>query len=206
MDAVWSQPAEHDTPAPVNNGLRRIMATPDQDNPEWVLQERVRSGDRAAFSAWVQQHQRPLFAVIWRYVRNDEDARDLVQATFVKAWQGLATFRGESSLKTWLYRIGINLALNHKRDNRSNPREEIPDDAASPDATAVARLEEAQQHDRLLAAVQSLPAKQRLVVELRVQQELSFQEVAAVAQSTEDSAKANFHHAIKRLRTLMQEP
>jgi RNA polymerase sigma-70 factor (ECF subfamily) len=163
----------------------------------------LRQGDRKAFAAWVAQHQRPLFAVVWRYVKNDQDAQDVVQAAFVRAWQGLPNFRGDSSLKTWLYRIGVNLALNHKRDAAGRAAEQIPEHAASPEPLVVARLAEAETHGRLIAAVEELPRKQRLVVELRVQQELSFREVAEVIESTEESAKANFQHAIKRLRALL---
>ena len=210
MDAVCSQEAQSaaTTDEPVR--LQRIaMTAPHSDNAtddsEQELLRRLRAGDHAAFSAWVQQHQRALFAVVWRYVKNDQDAQDVVQAAFIRAWQGLPAFRGDSSLRTWLFRIGVNLALNHKRDARGRPSGEIPEHAASPEQPIVARLAEAEMHDRLTAAVDELPKKQRLVVELRVQQDLSFREVAEIVASTEDSAKANFHHALKRLRALLAE-
>lgn len=210
MDAVWSQSSECATSSGQDAPLREVaMATTHHDRREDVseleLLERLRSGDRQAFAAWVAQHQRPLFAVAWRYVKNDEDARDIVQAAFIRAWQALPSFRGDSSLKTWLYRIAVNLALNHQRDARGRASDEIPEHAQSPDRPVVARMEEAELHDRLSAAVEELPKKQRLVVELRVQQELSFREVADIVDSTEDSAKANFHHAIKRLRGMLAE-
>ncbi len=216
MDAVWSQPVENVTTAYTNVRLQRIAMTSSSDGhltdrdavaaTESELLERLRAGDRQAFSLWVAEHQRQLFAVVWRYVKNDSDAQDVVQAAFIRAWQGLPTFRGDSSLRTWLYRIAINLALNHTRDARGRPSGEIPEHTASPDLPAVARLEELEMQERLSAAVAELPKKQRLVVELRVQQDMSFREVADVVESTEDSAKANFHHAIKRLRTLLTEP
>ena len=209
MDAVWSQPAESDATLCEHVRLQRITL-PDHAtlgshcaHDEADLVTRLRAGDRGAFSAWVAQHQRQLFVVVWRYVKNDEDAQDVVQAAFVRAWRGLPTFRGDSSLKTWLFRIATNLALNHKRDARGRPTEEIPEHAESPELPVVTRIAEAEMHDRLTAAVDVLLIKQRLVVELRVQQQLSFREVAAVVESTEDSAKANFHHAIKRLRAML---
>jgi RNA polymerase sigma-70 factor (ECF subfamily) len=210
MEAVCSREAQPDATTGDPVRLQRIAMTgPASDNPiidaEQVLLHRLRAGDRAAFAAWVQQHQRALFAVAWRYVKNDQDAQDVVQAAFIRAWQGLPTFRGDSSLRTWLYRIAVNLALNHKRDARGRPSGEIPEHAASPEQPVVARLAEAEMHDRLTAAVDELPKKQRLVVELRVQQDLSFREVAEIVESTEDSAKANFHHALKRLRALLSE-
>lgn len=165
----------------------------------------MRAGDRVAFAAWVKTHQRTMHAIVWRYVRNDEDAHDVVQAAFVRAWQALPTFRADASLRTWLYRIAVNQALNHKRDHKNLPKAEIPEDTASHDPLAPERMAEAQTQGQLMAAVDKLPQKQRMVVELRVQQGLSFREVAEVLESTEDSAKANFHHAIKRLRTLLQD-
>ena len=210
MDAVWSEEAQSETTGYERVRLQRIaMTAPPVDNPtveiEQELLRRLCNGDRAAFAAWVNQHQRALFAVVWRYVKNDQDAQDVVQAAFIRAWRGLPTFRGDSSLRTWLYRIAVNLALNHQRDARGRPSGEIPEHAQSPEPPVVARISEAEMHERLSAAVDELPKKQRLVVELRVQQELSFREVAQIVESTEDSAKANFHHALKRLRALMAD-
>lgn len=161
------------------------------------------AGDRAAFSELVTRYERQVFYVVWRYVRNDEDAKDLVQATFVKAWQNAATFRGDSSVRTWLYRIGVNLALNYVRDHGKWHTESVKDDAASAEPNAAERIANAEEGRQLRQAVEELPAKQRLVVELRVQEGLSFREVADVAECSEDAAKANFHHAIKRLRSLI---
>ena len=210
MDAVWSQSSRGTAARCEPIRLQRIAMSSSPPHSasapnEQDLLDRLRAGDRVAFSAWVGQQQRPLFAVVWRYVKNDQDAQDVVQAAFIRAWQGLPTFRGDASLRTWLYRIAVNLALNHKRDAQGRPDAAIPEHAASPDQPALVRLAEAEMHERLSAAVEELPKKQRLVVELRVQQELSFREVADVVASTEDSAKANFHHAIKRLRALLTE-
>ena len=217
MDAVCTEPSQELATGLERARLPRIaMSEPPADTSvgsvdrpvsgdEADLLRRLRAGDRVAFSGWVRQHQRALFSVVWRYVRNDEDAQDVVQAAFIRAWQALPNFRGDSSLRTWLYRIGVNLALNHKRDARGRPSDEIPEHAASPEPPVVARIAEAELHAQLGAAVDELPKKQRLVVELRVQHALSFREVAEIVESTEDSAKANFHHALKRLRTLLGE-
>ena len=182
---------------------QRPAQMPGPRDDESALVERLRAGDRAAFDQLVATHQRTLYAIVLRYVKNDSDAQDVVQATFVRAWRALPTFRGDASLKTWLYRIGVNQALNHQRGLKSRGTVEIPEHAASGDALPIERLAHAETQEQLLAAVDKLPAKQRMVVELRVQQGLSFKEVADVVDSTEDSAKANFHHALKKLRTLL---
>lgn len=85
----------------------------DQDNE---LIDRYTAGDREAFNALVQKHQKPLYALVYRMVSNHEDAADILQKTFVKAFTGLSGFEQRSSFKTWLYQIAINLAKNTYRD------------------------------------------------------------------------------------------
>lgn len=168
------------------------------------LLERFRSGDRQAFGELVQRHQRQVYYLVWRYVRNDEDAKDLTQATFVRAWQNAANFRGDACVRTWLYRIAVNLALNHVRDRGRWQGADVEPESLPVESATAERLAEAETSQQLLKAVEQLPPKQRLVVELRVQEGLTFREVADVAECSEDAAKANFHHAIKRLRTLLK--
>jgi len=174
--------------------------TTSQDADRQLL-ERMREGDREAFSELVRRHQRQLFYLVWRYVKNDADAKDVVQAAFVKAWQNTDSFRGDSSFRTWLYRIGVNLALNHVRDSGRWKMAELTEEHASQEMHGTQRLVEQEAAQELRKAVETLPPKQRLVVELRVHEGLSFREVAEIASCSEDAAKANFHHAIKRLRS-----
>ncbi len=171
-----------------------------QDDDRLLL-ERMREGDREAFSELVVRHQRQVFYLVWRYVKNDADAKDVVQAAFVKAWQNAEAFRGDSSFRTWLYRIAVNLALNHVRDSGKWKTAELTEEHASHEVPGMQRLVEAEAAQQLRKAVETLPPKQRLVVELRVHEGLSFREVAEIADCSEDAAKANFHHAIKRLRS-----
>lgn len=180
-----------------------VAAQDDASLPDAALAERVRQGDRRAFAALVQRHQRTVFHVAWRYVRNDEDARDLTQATFVKAWQNAATFRGESAWRTWLLQIAVNLSLNHVRDRGRWKHEELGEDTAGADPSLVQKLADAESSEQLRVAVETLPPKQRMVVELRVHEGLSFKEVADIAECSEDAAKANFHYALKKLRSML---
>lgn len=207
MEAVLQEPAVLDAdPVAWSRSPRDVpMTTATTDEARLV--ERLQAGDRQAFGELVRRYQRPVFYLVWRYVKNDEDAKDLTQAAFVRAWQAAPEFRGEASFRTWLYRIAVNLALNHLRDRgrwRTTPLPEEPAGMlASPDAPPVDRLVQAEASEQLRRAVEHLPPKQRLVVELRVQDGLSFREVADIAECSEDSAKANFHHALKRLRSLL---
>jgi len=167
------------------------------------LVDRFRAGEARAFDELVRRHQRPLYHLCMRYLRNQADAKDVTQRAFVKAFRGLDGFRGESSFRTWLYRIAINLALNHLRDHRREQPAEIADELLSRRATGPQRIIGDEEAARLRAAIDDLPPRQRMVLELRVYDELSFREVADLVGSTENAAKVNFHHAVKRLRQLL---
>jgi RNA polymerase sigma-70 factor (ECF subfamily) len=173
---------------------------PQQADADAELVERFRGGERSAFDLLVRRHQRAIYFLVLRYLRREADAADVTQRTFVRALQSIGSFCGQASLRTWLYRIAINLALNHLRDHRREHPGEIDDDALAAEPTGLARMLDAESTAALRAAVATLPAKQRLVLELRVYDELPFREVAAIADCTENAAKVNFHHAVKGLR------
>lgn len=169
---------------------------------------RFRSGDRRAFDELVARHEKPIFRLALRSLRDVGDAEDVTQRAFVQAFQRLDGFRGDSSFRTWLYRIAFNLVVTHARDagrHRRALQALAPSDLApaAPADAGSARDDDAAR--RLRLAVERLPVKQRLVVELRIYDELPFREVAAIADCSEDSAKMNFHHALKRLRALLAE-
>ena len=169
-----------------------------------ALIERFRAGDRRAFDDLVRKYQRPLFFLARRYVKNDDDAKDLAQRAFVKAFQGLSRLRGAGAFRSWLYKIVSNLALNHLRDYaRLTPDSEAGVNVPV-DAVGTGRMEQSQEQARMRRAIEDLPPKQRLVLELRVYEGLSFREVARAVGSSENAAKVNFHHAVKRLRATVE--
>jgi RNA polymerase sigma-70 factor (ECF subfamily) len=172
-------------------------------DPDRELAERFQSGDRAAFDQIVRRHQRGVWHLVRRYVKRDADASDVTQLAFVRAFRGLGTFRGAASVRSWLYRIGINCALSWLRDHRREEPTEIPDDALTDANPAPARLLVGEEGARLRRAIEQLPPKQKLVLELRVFDDLSFKEVAELADCTENTAKVNFHYAVKRLRDIL---
>ena len=201
--------AGHDKLAAIGSGPGAGPAPVEPDAPaageveDAELVARFRAGDRRAFDRIVERYQRPLFYLALRYIKNDADAADLTQRTFVRVFKSIEGFRGSSSFRTWIYRITINLCLNHIRDHRREHVAEIRDDAlttAPLGATRIIREDEAQE---LRAAIEELPPKQRMVLELRIYDELSFREVAALAKCSENAAKVNFHHAVKRLREII---
>ena len=175
-----------------------IAADPDRE-----LAERFRDGDHAAFDVLVRRHQKGMWRLIRRYVKNDADAADVTQLAFVRAFRGLAGFRGTATVRSWLYRIAINCALSWLRDHRREQPAEIGEDALTDDNPAPAQLSAGDDRARLRAAIAQLPPKQKLVLELRVFDDLSFKEVADLADCSENTAKVNFHYAVKRLRDIL---
>ncbi|MEJ7603831.1 MAG: sigma-70 family RNA polymerase sigma factor [Kofleriaceae bacterium] len=172
-------------------------------DPDLEIAERFRGGDRAAFDQLVRRHQRGVWYLVRRYVKRDADASDVTQQAFVRAFRGLAAFRGAASVRSWLYRIAINCALTWLRDHRREEPTEIAEDALTEEPEAPARLLVGERGERLRSAIAQLPPKQKLVLELRVFDDLSFREVAELADCSENTAKVNFHYAVKRLRDIL---
>jgi RNA polymerase sigma-70 factor (ECF subfamily) len=172
-------------------------------DPDRELAERFRGGERAAFDQLVRRHQQGVWRIVRRYLKRDADAADVTQLVFVRAFKGIGNFRGAASVRSWLYRIAINCALSWLRDHRREEPAEIAEDALTEAPVAPGRLAAGADSARLRAAITQLPPKQKLVLELRVFDDLSFKEVAELADCTENTAKVNFHYAVKKLRDIL---
>jgi RNA polymerase sigma-70 factor (ECF subfamily) len=137
-------------------------------------------------------------------VPNHEDASDLSQEVFLRAFRALHKFRGQASLGTWLYRIGVNVCLN--RLSLKTPRHEPLDEQAQVDTESESppdRILRAERQVRVRLAVARLPAKQRAALVLRVYQEMSHQEIAKSLGTSVGAAKANVFHALRNLKRLL---
>ncbi len=180
--------------------VRRVSEAVD---PDRELAERFRDGDRTAFDLLVRRHQKGVWRMVRRYVKRDADASDVTQQVFVRAFRGLAAFRGAASVRSWLFRIAINTSLTWIRDHKREQPAEIAEDALVEVHPGPARLADGEDAARLRAAIAQLPPKQKMVLELRVFDDLSFKEVAELADCSENTAKVNFHYAVKRLRDIL---
>jgi RNA polymerase sigma-70 factor (ECF subfamily) len=171
-------------------------------DPDAALVAQFLAGDSAAFDELVLRHQAAVRRLVLRYVKSEADAKDITQIAFVRAFEKLSAFRGEAAFRTWLFRIAINLALNHVR---GTPVDLAPigDVAAFTSSLQTSKLVAAEVWRKVSARLDDLPPKQRLALELRIFHDLSFEEVATIAGFSVESAKANFHHAVKRLRGLL---
>jgi RNA polymerase sigma-70 factor (ECF subfamily) len=155
----------------------------------------------AAFREVLRAFQKPLYWHIRRMVHDHDDADDVLQETFIKAWKGIEGFREEAKLRTWMYRIATNESITHlnRKNKRSlSPVEDIEDDvrhsgdeAALPDGDVI--------RERLNLAVETLPDKQKLVFQLRYFEEMTYEEMVEVLGGTEGSLKASYHHAVKKI-------
>jgi RNA polymerase sigma-70 factor (ECF subfamily) len=163
-----------------------------------------RRGEREAFDRLVERYQRDVYRLCYRYVNNHEDANDLAQEVFLKAWRAIGRFRGESSFSTWLYRIAVNACLNFRAARRP-VAQELPETLVDPDRGAPARVEADERAREVRAAVGRLPEKQRATLILKVYHELTHEEVAEILGSTVGTVKANLFHALGNLRRLMAE-
>jgi len=171
-------------------------------------------GDDEAFGELVALHQPLVLALVRRWAASPEDARDLAQRTFLKAFESArrAISRGGAvggaaaavPFRRWLVRVSLNLAKNHRRDEtrwtRSSDGLSALDTLRSKAAGADQRLEDEEASVRMRRAALRLPRRQREVLTLRIDADLPFAEIAAALGCTENAAKVSFHLAVKRLR------
>ena len=162
-------------------------------------------GREGAFDLIVERHRRSVYQVCYRFVGNHEDASDLSQDVFLRAYRGLRNFRGGSSLATWLYRIGVNVCLNRMATKK--PITEDIDARQHVDTARESQVERVLREERgvrVRAAITQLPPKQRATLILRMYQELSHEEIAQVLGSSVGAVKANFFHALGNLKKILE--
>jgi len=184
----------------VRQGPERVADERLDQLGEAALVELSLAGRTEAFDVIVERHRRHVYQLCYRFVGNHEDASDLAQDVFVRAFRGLKGFRGHASLGTWLYRIGVNVCLN--RVNTKTPIMEQLDARQHMDRreSPADRLVAGERAARVRAAIARLPRKQRATLVLRVYHELSHQEIADVLGSSVGAVKANFFHALGALK------
>jgi RNA polymerase sigma-70 factor (ECF subfamily) len=180
------------------------------DAIETNLIRQAQTGDQEAFGALVERHQRYVYNLASRVVGNQQDAEDLAQEAFIRAWVAIANFRLESSFRTWLFRIVINLFYNRLPGLRrelyalgEDCLADIPDDS-SPDFDPTSSIEAEEIHAFLHKQIDRLPESQRLLVILRYQQGLSYEDIARVVSLPLGTVKTGLFRAKERLRKILQ--
>jgi len=167
---------------------------------EMVLVDKARSGDRLAFEELIRRSAEQLYAVVLRFVADDDEAREVTQDAFLRAWRSIGSFEGRSRFFTWLYRIAINEAKRRAEKHAMAGQPESLDAKGIPDApdwseAPQARFEQAELRDALEVAVRSLPLTYRAPIILCDIEGLSTSEAAAAMELSEPAFKSRLHRA-----------
>jgi RNA polymerase sigma-70 factor (ECF subfamily) len=168
------------------------------------LVTRAKAGDRAAFDELVKATYAETYTLALRLTTNEEDARDVVQDAYLRAYKGLKNFRGDAQFTTWLYRITANCASTALGKRRRHRHEDIDEQLGlfdeRPDADPAQRADATLLRDRVSSALSHLPPKLRAVVVLRDVYDLPHEEIAEELGISETAAKVRLHRARKQLR------
>jgi len=165
-------------------------------------------GDKAALTELISRYQIDLHRFIYRVIGNADDSADLVQKVFISLFLKAEQFRGQSSFKTWLYQIAMNQCKNFFRGKermRLDPTAPDWDTIVSEDADVYLDVENEQVKKQLNSALQRLPERQRATMQLRLQMDYTFKEIAALMDVSEGTVKAQYHQALLTLKRLLLE-
>ena len=181
-----------------------------------LLVEQVQAGRTEAYAELVRRHADAVFNTCWRVCGNLEDARDLTQEAFLRAFEGIGRFRGQSAFKTWIFRVAVNLALSHRRKKRGRQMLSLDQPAGSAAGTQAERLAQriadegqaeppaaasgAELQGKVLRALQGLDEDQRAVVVLRDIEGFDYQQIAAILEVPPGTVKSRLHRARMALR------
>jgi RNA polymerase sigma-70 factor, ECF subfamily len=165
------------------------------------LVARAQQGDLPAFEELVRKYQREVYHLACRMVHDPEEAKDMAQQTFLQAFVHIREFRGHSQFRTWLFRIAINQCYNWlKRKKRFGEPVDSQDLNLAGEDNPQEGLMAAEERRRLYAALERLPAKQRAVLTLKLEQGLSYQEISRELGGTAGAARVNYCQAVKTLK------
>lgn len=160
---------------------------------------------REGFSALVRQYSEQLYWKIRRVVLNHEDANDVLQNAFIKAWKSLDTFQGKSSMSTWLYRIAINEALDFLRKQKAAGSVSADEDLSVANKLMADEYFDGDRMEALLhEAVSKLPTVQRTVFTMKYFDEMKYSEISKVLNTSEGALKASYHLAVKKITEYFQ--
>ncbi len=183
---------------------------------DWELVGRSAAGDLDAFDELVTKYQKKVYGIIFGIVHQSEDALDIAQEVFLKVFRQLGRFSGKSSFFTWLYRITVNMAIDHQRRKKRISEVEYDDEIAKEDVTGSAHLlrpeltpEEALSRKELseivLEAIELLPEEQRAVLTLREIEGLSYKEIARVLKCSTGTVMSRLHYGRRKLREKLRD-
>ena len=177
------------------------MALTDRSDAILLEEFRNPATKEAAFTAIIKKYQERLYWHIRRMVVDHDDANDVLQNVFIKVWNGLENFKEESQLYTWLYRIATNESLTFLEGQKKRSAVSLSDveSGLSNKIKADRHFDANKLEWQLQLAIQQLPEKQRLVFSLRYYDEMPYEEMSKVLETSEGALKASYHHAVKKI-------
>lgn len=178
------------------------MALSDE---ELLEQFRTEKTKEAGFTAIIKKYQEKLYWHVRRMVVDHDDANDVLQNVFIKVWNGLINFREDARLYTWLYRIATNESLSFLEQKKRKSAISLSDVEAGLSNTIKADkdFDAGKIEWKLQLAIQQLPEKQRLVFNMRYYDELPYNEISQILDTSEGALKASYHHAAKKIEDFM---
>src|SRR3954468_11399929 len=177
------------------------MALTDRSDAELLMQFREPATKESAFTSIIKKYQEKLYWHIRRMVVDHDDANDVLQNVFIRVWNGLENFREDAQLYTWLYRIATNESLTfleQKKKKSSLSLSEV-ESGLSNQLKADKHFDASKLEWKLQLAIQQLPEKQRAVFNLRYFDEMPYEEMSRVLDTSEGALKASYHHAVKKI-------
>jgi len=176
------------------------------DDRELLLQFRQPESKERAFTAIVKKYQEKLYWHVRRMVVDHDDANDVLQNMLVKVWKSLENFREDSQLYTWLYRIATNESLTFLEQRKKKSSISLSDVESSLANKIVADKDfDANKLEwKLQLAIQQLPEKQKAVFNLRYYDEMPYEEMSRVLETSEGALKASYHHAVKKIEDFIK--
>lgn len=177
------------------------------DDNQLVRLFKENKGRDQVFTTIVKKYQERIYWQIRRMVINHQDADDVMQNVFIKAWNGLDNFREDSQLFTWLYRIAVNESLNfiEKQKRQESVSYDDVSESIEQKLHSEPGFDEQKAVWKLQLAIQQLPDKQKLVFNLRYFDELSYEEMSEILETSVGALKASYHHAVKKIEEYILE-
>ena len=178
-----------------------------KDNPELIARLRDENTCREAVAEVIATYSEPLYWQIRRMVQSHDDANDLLQNTFLKAWQSIDLFRGEAKLSTWLHKIAINESITFLAKERKRLNISIDDE----ESMLINTIEADEYIDgdelklKLRKAIATLPEKQRLVFNMKYFDEMKYEEMSEILGTSVGALKASYHIAVKKIEQYFSE-
>jgi len=174
----------------------------ESDEPDLIA--RVLAGERDAFHVLLQRHNAPVFATLRATLAQREDAREVLQETWLRAYRNLSRLRDRARFRAWLLAIAFNLARARQRRARERTLEEEEAHALLAEPLVESGLEREDELAQLRLRMRELPARQREVLDLRVNHELSHAEIARLLAITEEASRASYYQAIRHLEKALR--